>query len=252
MSKQLDSDEKGNIKDRASLLKDFRGVLVVQWPEKESMETILADAGLDPMKFIVDVNKPENRWYQALAKMDSHQLLKLVDAVREAFEHPVEEVEAIAAFEESRLKEAEMKLDAEVMEAFGSLFEHRDAIAESIKQLRDTEHANDAALATLKERLGMIYQSLDKLRSAQRPNVTPGGEAAQLNDIERRANMCIDALQLYMTLLGHTEPDDMSQIGVTNVPGSLRERASDVVVLLQAKAALRSSLIRLTKAGQSR
>jgi hypothetical protein len=82
--------------------------------------------------------------------------------------------------------------------------------------------------------------------------VTPGGEVAQLNDIERSANMCIDALQLYMTLLGYTEPDDMSQIGVTNVPGRLGERASDEVVLLQAKAALRNALIRLTKAGQSR
>jgi hypothetical protein len=145
-----------------------------------------------------------------------------------------------------------MKHHTEAMEAFGSLFEHRDAIAESIKELRNTEHTNDAALATLKERLGMIYKSLDKLRSVQRPNVAPGGEAAQLNDIERRTNICIDALQLYMTLLGYTEPDDMSQIGVTVVSGRLRERASDVVVLLQAKAALRNALIRLTKAGQSR
>jgi hypothetical protein len=151
MSKQLDSDEKGNIKSRASLLKDFRGVLVFHWPEKESMETILGDAGLDPMDFIVDVSKPVNRWYQAVAKMDSHQLLKLVDAVRETFEDPVDAVEAIAAFEESRLKEAEMKLHTEAMEAFGSLFEHRDAVAESIKQLRDPEHANDTALATLRD-----------------------------------------------------------------------------------------------------
>jgi hypothetical protein len=252
MSNQADSDERGSTKSRAILLKDFRGVLVANWPEQESMDRIISDAELTPADFTFDASQPVNRWHKALAKMNSRQLLAVARVVRDEIAEPVDAVEAIMAFEETRLKEAETRLHAEAMAGFNSLLEHRDAIAGSIKMLRDPEHASDETLTTLKDRLGKIYEYLDKLRSAQRPNVTPSGEAGQLSDIERRANTCIDALQLYTTLLGYTEPDDISQVGVVNAPGRLGERASDEVILLQAKAALRNALIRLTKAGHGR
>lgn len=85
---------------RPALLRDFREVLVSQWPGPAPMQTILSDAGLNPEKYIIDTPRDEDRWYQAIKRIDrDNKLIKLIDAVRGSFDQENDVIERLYAAE---------------------------------------------------------------------------------------------------------------------------------------------------------
>jgi hypothetical protein len=113
-------------------------------------------------------------------------------------------------------------------------------------------HLDPTALADLEERLSKLYDQLDKLRAAQEGIIPRKGESTQVRDIERLANRCIDALQLYSTLLKYSRQyEETTQMSMADAPGRLRGHDSDERVLLVAKAALRNALVSLGLAGRT-
>ena len=86
--------------DRSVLLKEFRNVLVDEWPERVSMETILGDAGLDARRYIVDALRADDRWAQAIRRIDrDNKLIKLIIVVREYFDQENIAIEQLYAAE---------------------------------------------------------------------------------------------------------------------------------------------------------
>jgi hypothetical protein len=245
MSKQLGSGEQLNSDDRAILLMNFRKVLVDEWPEPTSMRTILRDAGLPLSRYIIQAEKDDNRWAEALEKIDrDNKLMKLIIAVRNFY--GMEKKEAI-----EQLYAAESAArQTGAMDAFDGLVDHLRFTTDHIKKLQTPENADLKDLAALKDRLKKLYQLLDELRTAQRAEAS-ADDIAQVGDIEKRANMCTDALQLYLALLKFAQPPETLQIGEANVPGGLGNRASDELWLIKAKVALRNALARLAEAVQT-
>jgi hypothetical protein len=139
MSTRPGEDDRVRREFRADLLHYFRDMLVSYWPDQISMETILADANLDAGKYIVDTPRPEDRWYHALKKIDSHnKLLNFVATVQQTLDVPNDELNRLYALEEGRLKEAELKLQAE---------QENDAI----EQLYTAQHAHSVPPAGTQE-----------------------------------------------------------------------------------------------------
>jgi hypothetical protein len=89
---------------RSALLKEFRKVLVDEWPERISMETILSDAGLDAGKYIIDALRADDRWAQAIKRIDrDNKLMELISVVREYFDRENEAVEQLYAAEHAHV-----------------------------------------------------------------------------------------------------------------------------------------------------
>jgi TIR domain len=82
--------------DRSALLKYLRERLVLGWPERISMETVLSDAGLNPSRYIVDAPRAEDRWNQAVRLIDNdNNLIDLVNFVREYLDYVDDAIEKL-------------------------------------------------------------------------------------------------------------------------------------------------------------
>jgi hypothetical protein len=91
---------------------------------------------------------------------------------------------------------------------------------------------------------------LDELRTAQRAGAS-ADQITQVSNIEKRANICTDALQLYLALLKFAQPPETLQVGEASVLGGVGNRASDELWLIKAKNALRNALAWLAEAAQA-
>jgi hypothetical protein len=226
--------------DRPTLLKEFRGILVEQYPTVPSMNTVIGDTGLEPPKFVTSAEEPDHRWSEALRRVDrAGKLIKFIDVVRQDFPSDQPQIIALYQFEKKRLKDERTPADR---------------LRDSLKftrsytlQLQDAEHLDQQSIAVLQNQIKGLFRALNDLLD------NPGSGQGQnlgmtyLTQIRQRAEKCIDILQYYKDLLILAEQSDEFQDGSAGRPGDLGAHARDRRVLLQGKAALRNSLARLAE-----
>lgn len=242
MTRQAGTGEDVSRPDRRALLKDFRRFLVDEYSTPESMTTVLRDAGLEPTtRYVTNSPEADNRWSEALARIDREsKLIKFIEVVRDDSAVSKDEIEALYEFEKHRdwIERTPAECLRDSLRFAGTYF----------RQLRDNpEHPTQQSLTALQDQVKDLFRLLDELRANPEPAADRRAGAAQLGDIEKRANMCMDILQYYKTLLNLAAPPDVIQIGSTGSPGDLGDHARDERVLLQAKAALRNALARLAE-----
>jgi hypothetical protein len=237
----------------ADILKNFRDLLVREWPERTSMDRVLYDAGLQSyVKHISTDSKPAVNWHQALKKLDTdNKLLKFARTVQGEFDEPQDAVVKLIAFEEGRLDAIDANLQTRAFEAFTRLLGRMTSATSYTRKLREPVHADLKDLAAIKDYLSSLYVLLDELRDAHKNTLMRQDAITQADEIERRMNHCVDSLQLYRTMLQYARPpDDMMEFGAAEPPGGLSGRASDEIALLRAKSRLRNALNHLVDAGE--
>jgi hypothetical protein len=245
MSTQADPQDTAKPDERTEAIKKIRGLLAVAYPTRTHMERLLFDANL-PIECVANETDPVNCWFKTLENIDRHKgLLKLVNVLLKPGEgnEGNEGLIRLREIEEEAEDAATVKRQTEAVAAFTKIVNQLAFTDDYISRLHSAEDLETVALADLEEQLSKLYKLLEKLRAAQKGIRVRKGEIMQANEIEKRADRCIDAIQLYSTLLKYKRQyEEAAEMSIIDTPGRMRGHGSDIRVLIAAKNGLRSAL----------
>ena len=242
MSTQVDSQGTATPDERNEAITRIRGFLAVAYPTRTDMELILFDALL-PTEYITNETDPAKCWFKTLENIDRHKgLLKLVSKLLEE-NADNQDLIRLREIEEEARDAATVKRQSEAVAVFTRIVNRLAFTENYISRLRSADDLDRTALADLEEQVSNLYRLLDKLRAAQEGVTVRKGEIMQANEIERRADRCIDAIQLYSTLLKYKRQyEEATEMNMVDTPGRMRGHDRDTKVLIAARNGLRSAL----------